>query len=49
VVVYLREVQVKLGMVALHFERLAAELLAKVISLLDYRGEHAQIGKVKRI
>jgi hypothetical protein len=49
VVIYLREIQVKLGVVALHFESLTAELLPKVISLLDHRGQHPQIGKVKRI
>jgi hypothetical protein len=49
VVIYLRQVQVQLGVVALHLESLTAELLAKVISLLDHRGEHPQIGKVKRI
>jgi hypothetical protein len=49
VVIYLREIQVKLGVVALHFESLTAEFLPKVISLLDYRRQHPQIGKVKGI
>jgi hypothetical protein len=48
-VIQLREIQIELGMVALYFESITTELLAKFIPLLDNTREQAHIRKVKRI
>jgi hypothetical protein len=48
-VIYLGEIQIKLGVVPLHFESFPAQPLSSKIPLLSHSREHTYVGKIEWI